>query len=315
MNLTDAFGLSTLTKFRETCYTASHDPARSSDTKVCYWLGHKVVVLCSLGCNLVAATIGLGLTAGSALTLGSAKIFIYAITGGNIQPAFPSGFVYFGEFTLRSNLECFAATWDLIADSCYLGYEGYKAVKWTFDALNLTQLFTRILNQLEHAAEYTLMQLAIGGNAAIKDEEGLTYEGYPVLKQLDNLASPTRTLYGEHTRSFADIGLHTLLSIPSIPLHLMASVCSGIAASILTGAFIAKVVIHAATGLHIPVPTGAPYAIHAASDTGLTVLKDASVDFADVFVTIYKTADLLRITTVVAKIFDLLVYIPVAIFS
>jgi hypothetical protein len=263
----------------------------------------------------MAAAVGLGLTVGSAMTLGSVKVFIFALTLGNIQPTFPSGFLYFGEFTLKSNAECVAATWDLVEDSCYLGYKGFQAVKWTFDYLNLTQLFVRIMDQVWHLLSVTFERVVESTTTALNDELGVDYKGYPLLSQLDDLTEAYRIDFNKKSRSWGEIGTHALLSLPSIPLHLTASLCSSVAAAILAGAFVGKVLIHATTGLHIPVPTGAPYTIRAACDTGLIAVKDLSTDFADIFVVVYKTADLLHITTLAAKALDVILYIPKAIFS
>jgi hypothetical protein len=320
-------GLEQLNKARNELWYASHG---ESDVGIRFgsWLGHKTLTVITLPANVAGVTIGIAGMIGTACTLGTLKVGIFAATLGNVRPDFSIGFIWCLERTVHSIIHLGLNLGELAYDAGNAVYLGYRLIRWIGDKLHLGPLFNEIFRELGRLFDYVALhilkpalhfvakRLDSGIKKAIADEENVTLRGGTpsFIKPLDDWTKENR-IDGSQDRSWTKIFKHYCFSVANIPVNAVVASAAGGAAAISSAAFVGKVILYATTSINIPVPTFAGQMIVTTYAATSNVAADIATNIGDVFVVIYKTACALRINRVMATALDVLLYIPVAVLS
>ena len=319
--------ISQLNKAREDCHLESHEhygSHKSTLERVGYWFGHKGMTVVTVPTNIVVVCLGTAGFAAGSLILGSAKIFTYAITCGYIKPSFSTGALYCGERALSSTGQLFTNLGELMLDgfhliadtatTCFLIAEKLQfggTVRAIFEALG-----RGCWTVLDYTLFFAFRRL---GEAFIKagteETPTVNFETPELLRPLDDAAKAERIDLSSNERSFGKIFKHTVISLANIPANAVTAVCSAVAFAALSSVFLAKVALYTVANVSIPLPTYIGKAGEAMLVSTANVAKDVSTDFADVFVVTYKTSDALGLNRVALTALNVIMYIPVAMFS
>lgn len=251
--------------------------------RVGHWINYRGLSVASVPANLLGFATGMIGMLTTALTVGTLKVAIYAITGK--RPAFSSGFPECKDRTEHSA----AHLWKIVKE---VSFEIFEALAF-------------ILKRLRKGLFY-----------AAKGEKDVQFASektpYPA-SVLDGVTDAYRIDWVKSDRSFKDIGMHTLLSTINIPMNIVAAACSKVAFSIFLVITIAKALVKAGTNLEIP---GKTYTAKSLSIT-IKCMKNVFVDLRDTAydsaAAIRKTAQALKINNIFEKIQQLWIYIPQAV--
>lgn len=300
---------------REECFNESYK-APDFKARAAYWVGHKILTVISIPTNLFATGFCTFTCAASACTLGAFKIVIFAASLGNIKLTYPTGCYWLAGEACEAITAIFKNTFELLQDAGSLLENGYNVVRWVGKQLHLDGLFKAILTRISQIFEFCIKRLDKGVKITAKREPEIKWDqaSFPV-QEINTLTEKYRIDFSSKKRSFESIFSHYVFSVITTPLNALIALCSGIACAVLSSGFVAKVIIFSATNLDIPIPTYAANVFKTCVESTTNLLKDVGVDLADIFVTVYKISDTLRLNRVVASILDVVHFIPEAIFG
>ena len=308
--------ISPLNKYRNDLWTKSHNNTNSIADRAGCWLGHKAVTVISIPANAALTSICLAGMAATASTIGVIKAAIFAGTLGHVKLPIPTGFQYFAESGISPCAHLFVNTGEILADAGFLLYDSCRVIKWIGIQLHLENIVRRIFHEIGRFFEFVFKRIGDGFEKACKDEKDWSWETPTILKPFDEETKQYRIEESKSVgRPLKDIAVHTFYSLVNIPANTVVAVIMALAIPMLGGAFIGKVVFSTVTGLKVPGPTYANRAIGACLKTTYNAGADTVNIIADGFVMIYKTAEVLRITKVVATVFEVIKYIPEACFA
>ena len=303
---------------RETFFQESHNfngHLNTTGERVGWWLGHKFISMILLPANILEAAVCLVACGLSACTLGALKVTIFAVTLGNIKPNFSTGYIWFSDHLLQGVVNVCRNVGELGYDVGDAVYQGYRLCRWVAENLHLGNLFTTIFNEINRVFAYVAGRLEKGINQAASVEKSINFETPYPLSVLNDLTQKHRVDISSQDRHVEDIFKHYLLSVPNISLNAITSIGAAAASIGLGTIFTAKVILYATTNIDIPIPTYAAQPIGMGISTLSNVILDVGNNIADMFVLIYKIAEALGITQVVATALKVVLYIPEAIFS
>ncbi len=300
---------------RRQCYVDSYSEKSCSEASV-NWLAHKALSAISIPLNVVGLGVGLAGAVGGGLTIGSIKIAIFAASLGQIEPRFSTGFLFFGERTVHSLIHLALNVWEVAQVIVDISNQIWRGARWIGEKLHLDHLFAAIFKQFGRIINFAAERIAEGVQKTIESEKNLEAFGRTpsFIRPLDDIAKESRLTYASQGRPLLQVFKHTFVSLLNIPVNSVAFAISTLAGAILSVAFVAKVALNAVT-INIPIPTYAAQALSSSGAAIANIALDSGTIFCDVFVVIYKSAEALRITKVAATVFELLAYIPKAIFS
>jgi hypothetical protein len=318
-----------LNEARSSVFNASHDNQGPSLEKFASWMTHKALTVISLPANLAAVGLAGGGMVVAAGTLGVFKVAVFAATLGHKKLDIPTGFIWCAERGINAGAHFAINLGELIYDAGNAVYLGYRLIRWIGHKLNLDDFFKEIFNKLGQLFEYigreiieptfrfVATRLKKGVEKAAEDEGDFKFSGETpaLIRPLDNLTKKNRIDWQSNDRYWNTIFKHYFLSFANIPANGLTAMVAGGASIILSSAFVAKVVLYAATNINIPVPTYAGQAINATYASTRNIFADVGTDVCDGFVLIYKTSNAIGISRVVATALQVLLYIPEAIFS
>ncbi|SCA64276.1 hypothetical protein SCG7086_DJ_00020 [Chlamydiales bacterium SCGC AG-110-P3] len=303
---------------RHAFFKRSHSQAdTTSGDRVVNWMAHKVLSLASVPANIGGIAVGAITFTACASTLGALKVAIFAATLGNVKPTFSTGCLWFGERTLHSVTHLLFNAGELLHDAGQALYQGARAVRWVGRKLHLEQVVEAIFQQIGRAFDFIGRRLQMGCQRAISDEPtGLSGDATPLpIRAVNDVTKKHRIDWQSGERPLVNIAAHTALSAVNIPVNVMAAAMGAVASTALATAFVAKVVLHAATGAHVPVPTYTGHAIQGTFAAASNAVLDAATDVGDGFVMIFKASRALGLNKVVTTALKVLGYIPEAVFS
>jgi hypothetical protein len=320
-------GLQQFNKARQDFFYTSH--AEYGPDAVAFWFGHKALTVIALPVNVMGVGIGTTGMVATASTLGALKVAIFALTVGNVKPAFPTGFMWCAERGINAGLQAGVNVGELIHDAANMVYLGYRLIRWVGGALHLEHFFNEIFNKLGEIFEFTRKQIlepvfrfvtqrvrqGISKAIECEGEFKFSYQTPSLIRPLDDLTKENRIEWSSENRFWSKIFKHYVFSVANIPVNAVAATLMGGSASVLSSAFAAKVIVYATTNINIPLPTFAGQALDATVSTTRNALLDIGTDICDSFVVMYKTSSALGINRVMATALQILLYIPEAIFS
>lgn len=301
-----------LDQWRTATYKAEHDDKKSLETRALNWFAHKGLCLLSIPANSVATAAGcIGMLA-SACTLGAVKVSFFALTLGR-ELQFSTGFNFLFERTVTSVSNIAETLGELFHDALDLSYQAYLQVKSLLVALKLDF----VADLLRKGFDFVIGRLEAGIEVSLKDEEPLVHAAkqlpYPLYKL--NRETEKRSCFVNSHQPLQTWFTHKLFSAINIPVNTVVAVTStllGIAGAIVT---CAKAVLYATTNIHLPIPTGVGYTCIMAAKTFTNLTSNLAEVGVDLFVLVYRIAELLRINQAIATVAQLIAYVPRAVFS
>ncbi len=313
---------------RVTFYDASHTSHRGLGVQFASWSAHKVLSVVAFPVNLAGVAFGVTSMALSACTLGALKVAVYALTLGRIELRFSTGFISSGNVAVNSFLHLVRNTGELTIDVVNAIYNGYRVIRWIGEQLPLGfvreifvqigSLFRYVFNEvIVPSTEFLFRRLEVGFNSAVASEGNYqsNFQTPSFIRSLDDITASTRTDNHAQERSISQIFKHYLFSAANIPVNLATAVGMG-ALSLVTGScFIAKIGICAFTTINIPLPTYVERTLEKTTVCSRNVFGDAYINVQDGFILTYKVSRAIHLTTVLATIGDLLLFIPRAVIS
>lgn len=300
-----------LNEWRNATFTAEHNENRPLGERALNWLAHKGVSVLSLPVNTAGAALGCCGMFASACTLGALKVAVFATFGTDLQ--FSTGFNWLFERTITSLSHIASTISELTFDTLDLGYQAYLQVKYLLVALKLDFVADFIKKGLSFITD----RLEAGIEISLKDEEPLVHAAkqlpYPLRKL--NRETEKRSCFANSHQPLQTWFTHKLLSTINIPVNAAVGVASTLLC--VAGAVVssAKAVLYAATNIHLPIPTGVGYTCIMAAKTFTNVTSNLAEVGVDLFVLVYRIAELLRINKVIATVAELIAYVPRAVFS
>lgn len=320
-------GLDQLNQFRDKNYRLSHDSEKiqySTPKKTVNFLCHKVVSVICLPANAIGAVAGLAGAAISACTIGAVKVGVFAVTLGNVKLPIPTGFVWCLERTGNCVLEICVNLGECLADLARLITNVVDGIVWVVRELGLENIAQQILaeigrlfQRIGRVLEFIGNRLDAGWKKASAAESLSDFEAIYPINLLNEAAKPYRILrqaddFKDQGRELLVILKHYAWSIPNILANGVGAVGTGFVVVALSIGFLAKVALYAGTGADVRIPTFAPHAIKATFAMVGNTLLDVGTDIADVFVLIYKASEAVGIVRVIAKLGEVISYIPEA---
>jgi hypothetical protein len=314
MTRTPGFAIVTpLNKWRASCFEAEHDRTKPFTDRATNWFAHKALSVVSLPANTLAAGIGCAGMLASACTLGAFKVLVFAGSLGHIKPEFSTGFIWCAERTYTSLANAVITVGELLYDVANLGYQAYLQVKWVFLALKLD----RIAQLVKEALIFVGNRIEAGIEISLKDEEPYMDKDFQLPAPIHalNEATERRSCFTDTNQPLSNWFAHKLLSVVNIPLNAAIAVTSTALCIAGIVATCAKSLLYAATNIHVGIPTGVAYTGIMAAHSYTNVFRNTAEVGVDMAVMVYRIADLLRITRVIATIADVIAYVPRAVFS
>lgn len=269
------------------------------------WLGHKAITVVSLPANIVACNLALvGMTASCAVA--AVKVAIFAVSLGNFQADWPTGFLYFGEAFISSGSEACRNAIELLCDAADIFYQTYRGIKHVTEYLSLDRLIEKITEVVGEILSFASDRLTLGFESASRDECDISTYKTP-------LEEATASYRIKSTnRSSKEILSHTIYSVLNIFANTVIAAVSAVACVVFSAIFVAKAIVCASTGINIPIPTAVGMTGACALSATGHVILDVANDIADGFISIYKISKATGLVKVVSSIAELLMYIPKA---
>lgn len=282
-------------------FDKAHDEANPFVVRVGSWFGHKGIYLLAIPLNAAGLVVGTALTAASTCVVGAIKVVTYMATRGTKQLDFGTGFVYFGEKTVLCGVNLVVITIEIFADIYFVFSQAVWGGKWVLDKLYITSLFFATLRHSGELIRFTSKRVLAGWNNTKSGEEGVVYQGFPLLRRVDHLTQIYRIDHAKNQRPLTDILIHYGFSAANIPLNMIACAVATVAAIVFSTFFILKVAISATTTLDIPIPTAAPYMLKAMFGTARSVAFDLLTDIADIGFLAFKVTEIAGINQLFRK--------------
>ncbi|MCH9630194.1 MAG: hypothetical protein S4CHLAM37_01880 [Chlamydiia bacterium] len=297
--------------------------------KVQSFTAHKCYTAISLPVNIAASAASGCIAAAGGCIIGAVKVAVFAFTLGNARLPISTGFVTFGSRAIAHLAEASMTGYEIGSDAACFSSKCIRAVKRVIDAIGLTALFNKIrevvevvLNKVGEAVSRVLRfvgnRIQAGFEKASASEIANLANGgsLPIVSSLNN---NRKTFVQDWTnynqRSMKDIATHTAISVVSLPLNAAVAVTSSLTTLALGTAYVAKALIYAGTNINVPIPTFTNIAGQVASKAVGDTLENTTTCALDVPITVYKVGEATGINHVLATIRDVLLYIPVAVFT
>lgn len=292
----------------------------TTTSKVCSWLGHKAVTVIALPVNIAAIGASLAGTALSACTLGAFKVAVFACTLGGLKLEFSTGCLYLLECGFHSTVavamnvgEVLVSAADLIENGIE---QGRRFVVWIGEITGLEYIVGRIFERITAFFYFIGERISQGFEKAAQMEPNDSFAALPEPLHFLNhrLSGSWDDLHGNEP-SLGWMAQHAVVSTIALPINGVAAIV-GIAAAILSStAFVTKAILYAATNINVPIPTYAGRMIGVTCISIYECGKDVGALIGDGGLLLYKTSRALGITRVAVLAFEILAYIPKAIFS
>lgn len=332
-------GIQQLNDFRvNNLFVNSHDPQNGPALQFGYWMAHKAVSVISFPANVAGMGLGLAGMVVPGCFLGLVKVAVFAATLGNYKPTFSTGFIRCSQAAITCFLQIFVNAGELGYDALNALYNGYRVIRWIGEKLHLNFIIEEIFIQTARLIKYIWNNMIVplwndvidptikfidkrvqeGLKNAVECEKNyytLNLETPSFIRPLDDRTKATRIDRHAEDRSYSNIFSHYAYSLINIPVNLVTAAGMASLTAITACNFGAKVIIYAATNIDIPVPTYAGKTLEKTIACSINVIWDSYVDIADSFVLTYKVSDALGILVAMAKIRDVILFIPEAIIS
>ncbi|MCE2983884.1 MAG: hypothetical protein LW832_10015 [Parachlamydia sp.] len=295
--------LSNLNQYRRALHNDSHlkpsEDLLSTKTleHIGKWMLHKPLTVIALPLNFAAVGIGSAAALASGGLIGSLKVATFAISLGRVKPAYGSGFIWFSERVASAAKDIFKILVEITYDLYDIGYQAMRAVRWT-----VCKAFERLKKGIENACER---------------ESGFTGRWQCLFPHilLNQKTASFRINPEALDRSFKQIFTHTFYSIFNIPVCAATATAATLSAAANSIIFGVKAVAYAGTNCSIPIPTYVGLSVEIAGTAVCELCQDTYDTVSDLFITMYKISSAIGCRNVLAKVRDIVHYIPEAFIS
>lgn len=310
--------VSDLSSARGSLWLAAHDPQTEAPLRrVSCWLGHKAVTVVSLPVNALAALAGTAGAVLSAATLGATKVAVFAATAGNFKLELPTGCSFLLERSIHAAGEAafsvLEASYDLL-DTLSLSR---TAVWWSAKKLKLEPYAKAALESIDRIYGEFTQAVTEGFERSSQTEGKFSFSletPYP-LSALNDLTSLTRIDFDAPDRPWKQIFCHYFISIAAVPANTVAAIAASVAAVALVSFFALKVAWNSFGNHNLALPSRFADAVNLSFSGLANASLDCGTDTVDSFIVLYKTAATLRVLNVVTEVWNVIAYIPEALFD
>lgn len=310
--------LNELSDYRQKLFKEYNDNSISTLSRIESFIGHKAVSVITIPVDLTGCAIGITGMVGSACILGAFKVFVFAITLGNIECKFSTGFLWFEKKTTGCITDLTLNLSEFIADGENGCIHVYNTMLKAAAKLHISGFVKKVFHQIDLLVHFMTKRLQRGFDQAYLCEKkyGFVFslKTPSFLHWIDKPTSECR-LQPDETRPLSKILKHSIASIVNIPLNATVALVGLAASAILTSAYVGKSLFSAVTNIDIPVPVAVAPVVGATLATTINASIDTVNCMVDVAILVYKTAEVTGLINVAATMKDLLLYIPRACFN